>query len=162
MSWLGLVLPWWARWAALGVAMVAAAAFGAAKMHQHDQKAYDALSAAYAGFKAEVAAAGKAQNDRAAAIAAHDELLKEEADDDHEAALAKLRADVDRLRARRSSGGILPPAAPGAPSPDRATFSRAELERALRDLDAGVQGLVDEGSRAVIDLDTAKRWARDR
>lgn len=159
---LGLILPWWTRWAVLAAALVAAGTFGAVKMHQHDQHAYDALAADFATFKAQVVAAGEAQEKRTAAISAHDELLKEEADHDHEAALTKLRADVASLRARRPDLGILPPATAGAGRADVACFDRGALESALRALVADVRGFVDEGSEAVVDLNSAKLWASER
>jgi len=79
---------------------------------------------------------------------------KERADETYERNLSRLRADVERLRQSRTD--FVPPAAPASPSPDRACFSRAELERALRKLDSGVQDLVREGDEARIGLDAAK------
>lgn len=161
---LGLILPWWTRWAVLAAALIAAAAFGAVKMHQHDQKAYDELAGQYATFKAEVAAAGQAQEKRAAAIAAHDGLLKEEANEENRTALAAMRADVKRLRRERDSArsSILPAAPAGTGRPDLACFDRGALESALRALVADVRGFVDEGAEAVVDLNSAKLWASGR
>lgn len=113
-------------------------------------------------FKAMVEAAGKAQEDRTAARIAHDGLLKEEADEENRMARDRLLAAIRKLRSERPSGSFVPAAASCTDRPAAACLDRAILERAIRDLDAGVQGLVDEGSSAVTDLDSAKRWAHDR
>jgi hypothetical protein len=156
---LGLVLPWWSRWAVLAVALVAAAAFGAAKMHAHDQIKYDALEAKFEAFKDTAAALGREAKAAAAAREAADKSRKEAADAENSAALATLASDIAKLRARRASSGFLPAPGSAATSLDRVSVKRAELERALRELDTGVQGLFGEGDRAIVDLNSAKKWA---
>lgn len=113
-------------------------------------------------YKATVAAAGKAQEERTKVRIAEDKKAKEKADAEHDKVLAALNARIASLRARRTDSGFMPPATPGTASPDVATFNRSELERALRTLDSEVQGIADEGSKAVIDLDAAKAWAQGR
>ena len=122
----------------------------------------DALREEYATFKAQVKAVGDAQEARSRQIEAEGRTNKEKADAENAAALAALTGTLKRLRGERASRGILPAAAPGSGDPDRASFKRAELERALQQLDSGISGLLEEGSRATVNLDTAKRWAAAR
>lgn len=111
-------------------------------------------------FKESVAAVGKAQEERTKERTAADKAAKEKADEENRVARDRLLATIGKLR-RERAGSSFVPAAPSCPErPASACLDRAELERALRNLDAGVQGLVDEGSKAVTDLNTAKRWAQ--
>lgn len=114
----------------------------------------------YAEFKTKVVTAAVAAAEQALKKTIADEQDKEKSDAENSKTTRDLRAAIERLRRARPDGGFVPPAAPGAASPERAAFDRAELERAIRSLDSGVQGLVDEGSKAVTDLNTAKEWAR--
>lgn len=116
-----------------------------------------------ADFVADVESKGKIAQARADAIKAADITKKEKADDE----LKKARTDAAtanagwlRERQKRADSGFVPGAAACPGVPTRAAFDRAELERALRDFDTGIQGLVDEGSGAIISLDNAKRWAQ--
>lgn len=113
-----------------------------------------------ATFKAEVAVLGEQAKKAAAAKEAADKDRKEKADAEHDTTVAALNARVASLRNARSGRSILPTTASCPERPAAACLDRAILERALRTLDQDVQGLVDEGSRATVDLDTAKRWAR--
>lgn len=160
------VVPWWGRLLAIGAVLVAAAAFGAVKMHAHDQKRYDALNVAYANFRADV----KAKGDIASAQAKAQEARQKEVEHALSAELARADNDyvaaVKRLRERppsRPDGSSVPVAScsPQGPSgsPDaeqipladyRALESRAaydaqtvELYRQL------VQGLVASGALAI-------------
>ena len=47
----------------------------------------------------------------------------------------------------------------GSRSPGLACFDRAELEQALRRLDAGISGLIDEGDAGAVGLNVARSWA---
>ena len=85
---------------------------------------------------------------------------KERSDEDLSRRMSRLHADVKRLR--DASPSLLPAAAPGAADPDRITFSRAELDAALRSYREGILGIVEEGAAAVEGLDTAKAWAKAR
>jgi hypothetical protein len=90
-----------------------------------------------------------------------DAQRKSEADNRGARELDKLRADNKRLRDQaRARGPVLPPAAPGAKHPERAPIDRAEFERAYRELAEEVRGVGEEGDKARIGLDTAKRWAQ--
>ena len=119
----------------------------------------DSCKEAHAVFVATTKALGDAQNERAKAQELADRQRKESADAQAKRTLDSLRATVAKLRAERAGGSFVPAAASGAASPARACFDRAELERALGDLDKGAQGLVDEGSEAVSGLNAAKAWA---
>ena len=113
-------------------------------------------------FKVKVAAEGEIARQRAAAITAHDELLKEEADHDHQVALDKLRADVGRMRDERdraSGSRLSAPAAPTA-EPNRVCFARDKLDLALRELDKELLGIVEVCSTAIISLENAAAWAK--
>lgn len=123
-------------------------------------KRLEAVQTEYATFAAGVEQVGKLAVAAAEKQKADDKLKKEKADAENATAIAAVRADNARLRAQRASRSYVPTAASGAASPERACFDRALLERALRDLDEGVSGLVDEGSEATVNLDTAKRWAQ--
>ncbi len=120
----------------------------------------DAVKAEYKGFVATTKAQGEAAQKVAKAQEAADKLNKQKADDENKRTTDSLNSTIKRLRSARAGGGYLPPAAPGASSPATATIDRAEFERAVGKLDLGVQKIVDTGSKAVIDLDTAKKWAK--
>ena len=47
----------------------------------------------------------------------------------------------------------------GSRSPGLACFDRAELEQALRRLDAGISGLIAEGDAGAVGLNVGRRWA---
>lgn len=143
-----LLSPWF--WLALAVA-----AAGAATKGWIDEKA------AFDSFKGATEALGEQARERTATRIKTDKLAKEKADAQNKVDRDNFRATVIRLRNERTSSSFVPAAPAGAASPDRAAFGRADLERAIRELDQGVQGLVDQGSAAIIDLDTAKRWAQD-
>ena len=85
---------------------------------------------------------------------------KEKADEKNTRDLAALRADNKRLRNERAAGSYLPPVRPGADSPETITLDRVELERAIQRLASGVSELLDKGDEAIVNLDTAKRWAQ--
>lgn len=106
-------------------------------------------------FKAEVEAAGKAQQERTKATIAEDRKRKEKADEEHAAAIADL---ARKLRDARSRPVSTPAACPS--DPDGANRYRAEFERAYRDLVAGLRAEGERCSKAVIDLNTPKRWAQ--
>lgn len=114
----------------------------------------------YRKFIAKLEAQGKAQEEKVRLIVEQGKKDKERADREN-ARLRDSNTALSRsLRDARSSARYVPPAAPGSRSPDRATFDRAELERAIQQLDAEVSGLIAEGDQARIDLDTAKAWIK--
>ena len=122
----------------------------------------DALQASFDGFIAQTDAIGQAQAQRTKEIIERGNHAKQQADQDYSSALAALRGDVARLRSQRSRSSIVPAAPANASRPELACFDRPELEQALRLFDTGVAGLVAEGDAAVIGLDEAKSWAKER
>ncbi len=118
-----------------------------------------AVKADAKAFKDATEAEGKAAKKAADAKKLEDERKKKESDEEYENRISGLTADVKRLRNARSSSSFVPSTASATGSPDTACFDRAQLERALRELDSGLQGLVDEGSKDAIGLDVAKKWA---
>lgn len=142
----------WLKLGALGIAAAAVLGYG---WYCETKKAE------LASFTAEVAALGRAA-EQDASDAIKEALANKERTNAQNSALRRSNAALARsLRNERASRSILPPAAPTAKRPDRATFDRAELERAIRQLDAGVSGLVEQGDAARIDLDSAKAWAQN-
>jgi len=113
-------------------------------------------------FVAQVEALGKAQEEKVRLIVEQGRKDKERADREN----AKLRdsnaALARSLRDSRARASYVPAPAPGAKRPEYATFDRAILERAIQHLDERVSGIVAEGDKARIDLDTAKGWANER
>ena len=127
MNLLGMIVPWWGRWAALLALVLAAAAFGAAKMHQHDQAKYDAREAA-------IKAAALKQNELTLKQTALFQTYKESADEE---ALhlreARDRAvfDANRLRLAASHTRLVPTAPSGAQGSGRICYSPDQLDREI-------------------------------
>ena len=136
-----------------------------AKLYTGSLKDVARVQQAYDSFKAQVKVEGEEAQKKATAAIAAAKQDKEKADAQNVKAksdLAGLYAAYRSLRDQRSraGGGILPPAAPGSASPESITFNRSGLDNALSGFDAGVTGLLEEGDRAIVDLDTARRWAQ--
>lgn len=115
----------------------------------------------YASFQVST----KALADVAAAQAKQKEAENKSIKDKADAKNAKLRADnsslAKRLRDERAGSNFVPAAPADSTSPDRATFDRTELERAIQGLDGEVSTIVGKGDQAVIDLNTAKGWSHE-
>lgn len=155
------LLGHWRAVAALVIVLALAGCIETLRLERdHAYSKEAAAKAELATFKAEVKVLGEKAKADALAAEAADKDRKEKADAEHETTIAALNARVASLRNARSGRSILPPTASCPERPAAACLDRAILERALRTLDQDVQGLVDEGSRAVIDLNTAKRWAQ--
>ena len=100
------------------------------------------------------------ENDKRVKIAiAQAKKDKEKADESYKRTVASLQFDIKRLRDNPPSS-FLPPAAPGSPSPERATRDRAEFNAALRSYREAVIGLIEEGDSGIAALDTVKQWAQ--
>lgn len=110
-------------------------------------------------FRAQV----KVLGDEAAAKAKAEQERQENILKETEAKSAKLKSDLaivnKRLRDERARRSQVPAAPAGSSRPDLACFDRTELESALRHLDAGVSGLVDEGSENTLRLKLSVDWA---
>ena len=119
----------------------------------------DSVQAKYDGFVATTKAEGEAAAKLAEAKAAEDKRKKESSDHEYETRIAGLTADVKRLRDDRARRGYVPAAPAGSRNPEIACFDRADLEQALRRLDEGISGLIDEGDADAVGLNVARRWA---
>lgn len=119
----------------------------------------DAAKAEFSVFKTKVDAEGRIAQQRVTAQIAVDKANKEKIDAQNSKALTDMRSTVKRLRNARAPSGLVPATAACPSRPDSACFNRPLLERAVRELDQGVQVLVDAGSAAVVDLNSAKQWA---
>jgi hypothetical protein len=173
MSWLALKLffggvwkflsslpPW--VYAAIAVAVLWGASMFWAYGHGKDSQkaATEAVKTEYGQFVAETKRQGLEATKKAREQELADKQRKELADAENAKTVATLRADNQRLLNSRTTRGYLPPAAPSSGSPATACFSRADLESAIRQLDAGVSRLIGEGDQGIAGLDTAKRWAQ--
>lgn len=118
----------------------------------------------YKGFVSATRMLGEQAKARAKEQEIKDRKSKEVADAENKDLRRELDARRRQLRDERArAGGSVVPAAPaGAASPDRAAFDRTELERALSGFVEEVEGLVGEGAAAVIDLNTARKWAQEK
>lgn len=120
----------------------------------------ESVKAEYVLVIAEAKRLGAEQEKKTQEIISRNIREKEKADSEN-SRLRKSNAALSRsLRESRSRGQFLPPAPSGAKRPERACIDRAEFERALQRLDERVSGLIEEGDKARIDLDTAKDWAQ--
>lgn len=93
---------------------------------------------------------------------ARDRKAKEAADESAKKQMATLQRTIKRLRDERQRAPSVPAAPASSSRPDLACFDRAELSRAVGNLEAGVEGLVAEGAAAALELDAAREWARGR
>jgi hypothetical protein len=122
------------------------------------------VAAEFEVFVQEAKRLGEAAQREAHAEMLRDKMWKELNDAKNTADMAALRAERDRLRRDRAGarGGVVPPAPAGTRDPATACFDRPQLERAIRDFEAGVEGLIEQGDEARVGLDGAKRWAQKR
>ena len=111
-------------------------------------------------FEAATVALGEAAKQRSAHITKADKLRKENADAENNRTITSLRADVKRLRDERSRSSYVPAAPAGSRSPEIACFNRADLERAIQQLDDRFSAMVARCDEGTVNLDTAKRWAQ--
>lgn len=146
-------------WIALGAFAFGAVSGGGAAWTVQGWR-LDAVRAEFKGFVDTTRVLGEAAQKQSDATKAANQKRKDQADAENKRTLDRLRADVKRLRDARAGGSFVPAAAAGTLRPDLACFDRPELERAIRGFDIGIQGIVDEGSAAAVNLDTAKAWAQ--
>ena len=143
-------------YAVVAIALIGAAAGFYGKIH------HDGYEQGQAEKQADWDAANRKAETQARAKEAADKLAKDTADAEHKAAvdrlnasIAKLRADADRRRA-----SFLPATPAAAAGSDTACFDRPQYLGAYGSLVEGLRGLANEGTQAVADLDTAKKWAK--
>lgn len=147
-------------WAAIAAGVVIVALGIAVKVQT---SRLDSVKAEYAQFKATTEAIGKAAELAKKKQEADDKERKGKADAENAKTkrdLAGLYDAYRSLRDQRSRSGFVPQAAPGSASPATASFDRGALDNALRGFDKGVAGLLREGDEAIVDLNSAKEWAR--
>lgn len=118
-----------------------------------------ATQARFDGFVGTVKAEGEAAQREAEAKAKADRQLKESSDREYQTTIASLRADVKRMRDDRARASFVPAAPADSRSPGLACFDRADLDGALRRLDAGISGLIGEGDADAVGLNVGRRWA---
>ncbi len=119
----------------------------------------DAVQAEYDGFVATTKAQGEAAKKLADATAAEDKRKKESSDHEYQTTIARLDADVKRMRDDRARSRFVPAAPAGSRSVGLACFDRAELEHALQRFDDGISGLIAEGDAGTVGLNVARSWA---
>lgn len=145
------------------VIAVAALVFGLAAWGQKMRGERDEIRAEYAEYRKTIAeAAVKAAEDALKRTIA-DTLHKEKIDAAHAKAVARLNADVGRMRRERDDArsSFLSAATSCPASPEGADRYRAEYQRAYRDFVSGLRAEGDRGSKAVVDLNAAKEWAKN-
>lgn len=120
-----------------------------------------AVQSAFDDFVSTTKAQGVAAQKEAEAKAKVDRQLKESSDREYQTAIAALRADVKRMRDDRARANYVPAAPADSRSPGLACFDRADLDGALRRLDAGISGLIEEGDSYAVGLNAGRRWASD-
>ena len=119
----------------------------------------DAVQAKYDGFVATTKAQGEAAKKLADAKAAEDKRNKESSDHEYQTTIARLDADVKRMRDDRARSRFVPAAPAGSRSVGLACFDRADLERTLQQFDEAVTGLIAEGDADAVGLNVARSWA---
>jgi len=132
---MGLILPPWAKWAAIAALVAAAAGWGYLRGLHSERAERDRIVADYAEFRGQVAAIGKAKATAAAAETHRLEKLNEDTHTAYGVALGSLntRLLADRMRrpaagtACASSGGV--PEAPAAAGGTDGTAPDAGLDR---------------------------------
>ena len=119
----------------------------------------DAVQAEYDGFVATTKAQGDAAKKLADATAAEDKRKKERSDHEYQTTIARLAADVKRMRDDRARASYVPAAPASSRRADLACFDRAELERTLQQFDDAITGLFAEGDADAVGLNVARSWA---
>ncbi len=117
---------------------------------------------AYDSFTAQVKVAGEEAQKKADTQKMADKLLKDTADAENAATVARLTADIGKLRRERDSragGNVVPTTQACTASPEAIKRYATEYQSAYRDLVAGLREQGDRGSKAVTDLNTSKDWA---
>ena len=152
-------------YAVVAIALIGAAAGFYGKIH-HDgyEQGKAEVQAQFNKFKEDTAKLAAEQAEKARVQQQSDQLKKDTADAENKAAMARLNATIGELRHQRDSSraAFLSSTAASPGSPQSTCFSTSELGAAYGRLVESVRGIADEGSKAVTDLDTAKKWANGR
>ncbi len=145
-----------ANWRLIAIAALVAV-LGGYGMTMRVQR--DNARSEYAEFKAQSAKAAWQAAEKALQETITDQKMKESADAENSQALATLAGTIKRLRDEHSPGGIVSAPAACPSNPAGADRFRSESERAYRDLVEGLRAEGERSSKAVIGLNTGKRWA---
>jgi len=105
--------------------------------------------------------AGEIAQKEADRVAKADKERKDKSDAENKRSITMLRRDNERLRQSANSSSLPAPSTDSG-SPDRIAFDRAELDAAIRGFTAGVSDVITKGAEAVVNLDTAKKWAQSK
>ncbi len=149
-AFLAFVPAWAWRWIAIASIGLACMAYGAVRMHMHDQIAYDELATEFAVYKGQVVALGKEAQDKADAQKKVQEQTTREIRDDAEADADAIHsyyaAHPVVVRVRPSGGAVSP--APDCPARPDGTASQPAATRS------------DQVSEEACALDAARlnRW----
>lgn len=159
-------------WAAIGASVVILALGVAVKVQT---SRLEVAKQEFATFKAEVKVLGDAQNEKTRLqdienrkTEAAAKLRKDKSDAENQrvkANLAGVYAAYRSLRDGNSGSGKLPNsagAATFAPSAARSCFDSPEFIGAIRSLETGILGITQQGDQAIVDLNTARKWAQDK
>ena len=112
-------------------------------------------------FIAKLEADAAAQDLRNEELIEHHKREKDDADADAKVKLDRLARDLKRMRDERNRAGSVPAAPAASAKPDLACFSRADLERAVGVLEAGMEAIAGEGAACAIELEAARNWASE-
>ena len=131
---------------------------------EHAQTRLEAITEAYATFRAQVKAEGEIAQQRADTQAGLDKANKEKADAEHKTTVGLLNQRISSLRYDREHSGSYGVSTPGptAGSPDRSCFKSAEFERAISSFVEGAAGIVEGCDAIRTALDSAKLWTKSR
>jgi hypothetical protein len=131
---------------------------------EHKEKV--AIQTTYDSFVTKVNTLGKEAAEEAKNKEETDKRIQVKANDDRKKLLADNAILVKRLSSNNSRRSAVSAPSPLAGSPDRISFDSAKFAGAVRSFDEGLKryeegvfGIATEGSKAVIDLDSAKGWA---
>jgi hypothetical protein len=137
-----------ANWQLIAIGLLALTVYG---YYKH----CEFVKADYFNFVEKTKLAGEEQERKTKETIARNQKEKERADEMYKRNLARLERDIKRLR-DSSNRSVVPPAPAEARDPSRATFDRAELDRALGAFIGDVTGITEEGAKAVEGLDSLK------
>lgn len=174
MNKLMLLVPWYVRWLLVLGVLLSAAAAGAWKMHEYDEKELTDVTERFSRFRtdsktlavkreAEVKVERLARNDQSKKAEAGHELALNDTAARNADVFASLRADVERLRPGSDQLSGVPGSA-AIPVDSRVCYDEQTLvDRLKADLGRFVRRLepvVGRGEAALIGYEWARIWAQ--
>ena len=124
-------------------------------------KRVESCKADYARFVAEVKTIGVEAEKKAKAQEAIDLKAKEKSDAQAKSDRTRIAMLSKRLRDANSRSSTVSQLPLTTNRPDLSAFDRAELDRAIRDYQSEILGLIEKGAEAIVDLDVAKEWIKE-